>query len=155
MTRTIRTVLFLLALAIAVTVASTRHANARGVFQWGGETVVKIADFPDVPEYQMDDGTYVDAGFIYKSVSIVFCPVWNYDFRWAGSLGADDTYLPIEEQELRDLAATAGVTLPATPDAVELPFWNRIGGKLVVGGAIFVLVLIQLARGRGRSQKTA
>lgn len=155
MTRTFRTVLLLLALAIVMTVATTRHANARGVLQWGGETVVKIADFPDVPEYRMDDGTYVDAGFIYKSVSIVYVPIWNYDFRWAGYLGADDTYLPIEEQELRDLAATAGVTLPATPDAVELPFWDRIGGKLVVGGAILVLVLILLVRGRRRSPTTA
>jgi hypothetical protein len=118
---------------------------ARGLFQWGDEAIIKVADLPDTRDYQMEDGTYVDVGIIYKSVAILFCPVWNYDMRWAGYLGSDDTYLPMEEQELRDLAATAGVTLPET---FELPLWDTIGGKLVIGGGLLALILFQLYKRR-------
>ncbi|WMX13443.1 MULTISPECIES: hypothetical protein [unclassified Aureispira] len=127
-------------LILAFSLLNSQSAEARrggGFFSFGGEAMAKVQDFPDTEQFQMDDGTYVDAGCIYKQVTILFIPVWNYDIRWCGYTGEDDSYVMMTKEELDVLAKEADITLPESP---SLSFWHSIGGKLlfivVIGGLI-------------------
>lgn len=112
------------------------HARKRGFISFGGDVMHKVADFPDNEMFQMDDGTYMDAGIIHKEVSIVFIPIWNYDVKWCGYVNGD-TYVELTKEELDVLAEAAGVTLP---ESLSIPFWNSIGGKLVFLAIIGALI---------------
>ena len=105
----------------------TSTASARKVVfcSWGGETIIKMVDFPDTASFQTSDGRYFDAGAIYKEVQIFFLPLWSYDVRWAGYID-EENYVELNRNELNGLALLANVTLPPK---IELPFWNRWGGK--------------------------
>lgn len=111
--------------------------NAAPVFfSFGDEKIIKVADLPNTKEYFMENGQFLDAGYVYKQVSIFFVPVWNYDGKWAGYVGSDELYLPLTKAELDAIVAEANVTLPDTP---PLSFWETVGGKLVVG-LIFLVI---------------
>jgi len=97
---------------------------------WGGEEIIKVADFPNTEEFENGRGEYFDAGYVYKQVTIFFIPVWNYDGKWVGYVGEKNSYLQLKKAELDRMAAKANVRLPDTP---PLPFWDSIGGKLVFG----------------------
>ena len=97
-------------------------------FGWGGETIVKIADFPDTPNFQTTDGDYFDAGVMYKQITIFFLPLWNYDVRWTGYIDSD-YYVELSPEEIQEFAVVAEVSLLQAPAA--LPFWDRYGGKLI------------------------
>lgn len=116
-------------LVLVLLFATTESAEARrgGFISFGGEKITKIADLPDTEDYQLESGEYVDVGYMYKQVSIVFIPVWNYDLQWCGYID-DETYMDATKEDLDAMAEAAGVTIP---DA-SLPFWDSIGGKLVL-----------------------
>ena len=107
---------------------TTLHATPAFIFSWGGEKVVKVADFPDNNNFKNVEGRFYDAGMRYKQVSILFIPLWNYDKKWCGYL-TDEMYLDLNKNDLDELASIAGITLP---DDFELSFWEKIGGKLVL-----------------------
>jgi len=100
------------------------------ILGWGGEEIIKVADFPNTEEFENGRGEYFDAGYVYKQVTIFFIPVWNYDGKWVGYVGEKNGYLQLKKAELDSMAAKANVRLPETP---SLPFWDSIGGKLVFG----------------------
>ncbi|MEZ5426541.1 MAG: hypothetical protein R2747_09770 [Pyrinomonadaceae bacterium] len=109
---------------------------AAGFFSYGGEEVIKVADFPDTKEFYHPQHGYIDAGYVYKQVSIFFIPIWNYEGRWVGHIGSEEKYLPMPKDLMDKLAADAGVQLPETPD---LPFWEAVGGKI-----IFSLIILAI-----------
>lgn len=117
-------------LVIIFSLFNSHNAEAKksGFFSFGGEAMTKIEDFPDTEAFQMEDGSYVDAGAIYKQVSILFIPVWNYEIRWCGYVGEGESYMELTKEELDELAKEAGVTLSENP---SISFWHSIGGKLV------------------------
>lgn len=137
-----------LAIAIAGTafVAPTRVDAQPVFFSIGGEKTHKIADFPDTEEFQTPEGRlfrhFVDAGVIYKQITIFFLPLWNYDIRWVGYIPNSSQYVPLTRSELEELATRANVSLPLNP---ELPLWDRFGGKLIVA---LLLVILWLYRSR-------
>lgn len=123
---------------------SPSRVDARPVlFSLGGETTHKVADFPDTEEFQTADGWYfVDAGIVYKQITVFFLPLWNYDVRWAGHIPNSSRYVDLTRSELEELATRANIALPQDP---ELPLWDRIGGKLVL---VLLLVALGLYRSR-------
>lgn len=127
----------LLVLAFSLLNCQSAEARKSGFFSFGGEAMAKVQDFPDTEMFQAEDGVYVDAGCIYKQVSILFIPVWNYDIRWCGYTGEEDSYIIMTKEELDVLAKEADITLPDSP---SLSFWHSFGGKLlflvVIGGFI-------------------
>jgi len=127
----------LLVLAFSLLNSSSAEARKSGFFSFGGEAMSKVQDFPDTESFQLEDGTYVDAGCIYKQVTILFIPIWNYDIQWCGYTGDGDSYLPMTKEQLDELAKEADITLAETP---SLSFWHSMGGKLVflvvIGGLI-------------------
>ena len=106
-------------------------------FSWGGETVLKISDFPDTQAFQTPEGDFVDAGAIYKQITIFFLPLWNYDVHWTGYINSE-TYIELSRADLEELAHLAQISLPQD---LVLPFWDRYGGKLVLSLLLLVVLL--------------
>jgi len=107
------------------------------VYSWDSEKIIKVIDFPDIAAYQTQEGKYVDAGYLYKQVSLFFVPLWNYDGRWVGYIGDDGKYIQLNRQELSELAEEVNLKLPNKP---TLPFWDSIGGKIIA--IIFIIILL-------------
>ena len=130
-------VVFLLVFAF-----SSSLYSAPVFFSTGGEKLIKVRDFPDTPAFRTRSGKFVDAGYLYKQVTVFFVPVWNYEGRWVGYTGSDTRYLRISEKKLKAAAKKAGITLPDSP---TLPFWDAVGGKLVIAGlALLIFVVIKI-----------
>ncbi|MCE9685886.1 hypothetical protein LZP73_06595 [Shewanella sp. AS16] len=110
------------------------HAKA-GLLSFGGEEIVEVVNLPNDERFQMPEGQYVDIGYIYKSVAVLFVPIWNYDGRLVGITGQEDTYLNLSPEEITDIVSKAGMNLPEKP---YLDFWHRIGGKIVLLIALLV-----------------
>ena len=127
----------MLSIFATVVLLSFSSVASAQFFGWDSEKIIKVMDFPDDDRFQMPMGEYMDAGYIYKQVTIFFVPVWNYDARWVGYVGSDERYLELDRSELQEFAVTAGLELPDSP---SLPFWDSIGGKIV----FILLVLIWL-----------
>ncbi len=126
---------------LALLLLFSGHALAgAGFISYGGETIVKVASLPDTEDYRTPEGNHVDIGYLYKSVSIFYVPVWNYDGRLVGMISGEDSYLNITPDQISMIAKLAGITVPAGP---YLDFWQRIGGKIVfvIGLILFGLKL--------------
>jgi len=122
---------------LVILVLSPIYAQAaKGLLSFGGENIIKLVEIPDEAAYKMDSGEYIDIGYIYKNVSILFIPIWNYDGRLVGYINDQGSYLELTAQEVNVLAESAGVVIPDRPYLDE---WNRFGGKLVF---LFALIAI-------------
>jgi len=124
---------------LIATIASTIFLAGEGradaipiFFSWGGEKIIKVANFPDTEGFKTLEGKHLDAGYRYKQISLFFIPVWNYDGKWCGYIGESDHYLDISKTDLADLAS---INLPDSP---SLPFWDSYGGKLLLLGILLV-----------------
>ena len=112
------------------------------------ERIIKVADFPDKPEFQREikqqnavtsEKFYIDAGYAWTQTTYFWCPITNDTGRYVGHVGKDDKFLPMSPEEINRMAKTAQVVLPQSP---SLPFWDAYGGKLV--GLVILIVVILL-----------
>lgn len=106
---------------------SYAHAKA-GLLSFGGENIIEVINLPDDERFQTPEGHYVDVGYIYKSVAVLFIPIWNYDGRLVGITGQKNTYLDLTPEQIISVISEAGKKLPEKP---YLDFWHRIGGKII------------------------
>ena len=106
---------------------SDAHAKA-GLLSFGGEEIIEVINLPNDERFQTPEGHYVDVGYIYKSVAVLFVPIWNYDGRLVGITGQENTYLNLTSEQITGIISEAGRKLPEKP---YLDFWHRIGGKIV------------------------
>jgi hypothetical protein len=125
-----------------------------GAWSRGGEKIMKVADFPDTPEFEVlarDDRfpprpidqpkkVFIDLGYVWKQDKLLTCPVFNYKGHWVGYTGNGISYIPFKEAELQELAKNANIVIPESPD---IPFWDAWGGKL----ALLVIIPVLLAIG--------
>ncbi len=123
-------------LTVVITLVFSSTLSAVPVFfSFGGEKIVKIQDFPDNDNFKSSEGYYIDAGYIFKQVTIFFIPIWNYKGRWTGYVGNDSKFLELTKEELDNIASIANLKLPDSP---SLPFWDYMGGKIL---AIFLVFM--------------
>ena len=106
-------------------------------FGWGDEKIIKVMDLPDNEDLLAQDGDYVDLGYRYQLVTIFFVPVWNYNGNWCGYIGKDDIYIPMTKEEWSDVFYAYGLTFPDNPN---IPFWDKIGGKLLIGALLLLYI---------------
>lgn len=133
--------------ATVIVISMVEASRAEGIpvfYSWGGEKVIKVANFPDTEEWKSSERKHVDVGYRFKQISIFFVPIWNYDGSWCGYIGQDDHYLNLNTTEVTSLAAKAGINLP---DAPNLPFWDSYGGKLL----LLVVLLVWIGKSRTKS----
>ncbi|MCX7148546.1 MAG: hypothetical protein NTY05_03910 [Rhodocyclales bacterium] len=108
-------------------------------FSWGGERIIKVADFPNTDTFKTRGGQHVDPGYRYKQITLIFTPLWNYDGQWCGYVDDSGRYLEIDKTKLDAAATAAGISLPVTP---SLPFWEAYGGKLLWLVVIVVIAVV-------------
>lgn len=106
-------------------------------FNITGEVIQKLHDLPDTPAFLVNDSIYIDIGCRYKPVILFFLPIWNYEIHYCAYMGNDEEYLIMTRQELDDFAQQGGIELAEHP---ILPFWTRLGGKLVLGSLLSFLL---------------
>jgi len=132
--------------------ASQGWAARRGVFEWDSVKIILVKKLPF--EFQTTRGKHFDLGYLYKRVIVLFVPVWTYGGRWCLYVSGIDKFLGrYDEAKTLALLRDRGVALPTKPPA--LPFWDRVGGKLVWGGIILVIVMVILAGRRKRERVTS
>lgn len=132
----------------------SNFAVAKSVFiSFGGEDIKVVAPLPDDERFTTAEGDYVDVGYLYKSVSIMFLPLWNYDGRLVGASSIPGRYYNLTPDQLNEIARQAGVALPAPP---YLDAWQRVGGKIVFA-VVLGMTLFSLKRTlkRSRSYRSA
>jgi len=132
--------------------ASQAYAARRGMFEWDSVKIILVKKLP--LEFQTTSGKHFDLGYLYRRVVVLFIPVWTYGGRWCLYVSGIDKYLGRYDQaqtlaQLRD----RGVALPTKPPA--LPFWDRVGGKLVWGGILLIIVIVILVGRRKRERVTS
>ena len=125
---------FMLSFFATVALLSFSSVASAELFGWGGEKIIMVMDFPDEDWAQIPTCEYVDAGYRYKQLTMLFIPLWKYDGRWTGYIGSEKQYLDLDRSELQEFAEAAGLELPDSP---SLPFWDSMGGKL-----LFILIVI-------------
>ena len=108
------------------------HVQAQFVFwEYGGDTIEKVADFPDIPYFETDNG-YMDIGIKYKEFTVFFIPLYQWDKSFVGVVPNNlDVYFEYTESELREFANVANITLPLITQ-VRLDFWKEWGGKFCI-----------------------
>ncbi len=134
---------FVLPALAALILVAPAHARS-GIVQYGGETVEKYADLPDKPQLRAG-AAFVDIGLIYKTVSILYVPVWSYEARWVGYIGSSSDYLGLEADALIEMAHDHGITLPEEPPVPMTPRLTGLGGGAL---AAFALALVAMSRRR-------
>lgn len=148
--------MFKLVIFLPLLLLLSANVNAAQVIFGTGGSVMKVYDFPDNAMTKHESGKYVDVGYCYESFSIFFIPLWNYNERWCGYIGSDHEYLEIGAEDLNAMAKLANmaegsgnlfVGLAFKP---KLPFWDRVGGKILLG----ILGLFFLGGALENSEKT-
>ena len=69
----------------------------------GGETIQKVLDLLTVAALKRSDSKYVDLGYLHKG---------GGEGEWIGYIGSSQTYLPLDEFELKMLLKIAGMPTP-------------------------------------------
>jgi hypothetical protein len=106
-----------------------------------------VEDLPDSAEYFSEEyNGYTDLAYVYNQLWALWIPLWNTEGRYCLYIKDQDVYFELTEDELQDLAKANGFNLPSNP----IPFWDKIGGKLIV---IFLLFLIVWGWIKPRKQK--
>ena len=125
--------LALLGFTLFLSTESLHAARIPFFFSYDAEKIIKIADFPDTADFQWKKSVFIDAGYKFKQVRLFGIPLWNYDGMYCGYVGKEDQFLQVDQPKLFELAKRGGVSLPDSP---SLPFWDFLGGKLLV---IFII----------------
>ena len=107
-----------------------------------GDRIIKVADLPQTPEFEIDarpafaapndkssSKVHLDVGYIWRQNKLFFLPIFNDDGHYIGYTGSEVSYIPLSKDEVADLAAQGNVTLPSAP---SIPFWDAWGGKLAL-----------------------
>lgn len=139
-------------LVLATLFVMAFSANAKGIlFYSTGDHVVKVLDLPkdnDLFALEGDDGeiVHLDLGIMHSQFSLMWIPVFNYgEEKYVLYKESRNTinYVDLDEDELKVLHAL--YDFPETP---SMPFWHKIGGKLVWILIIGLLIFFKIKGGK-------
>lgn len=105
---------------------------------------LQFAKTHNLPEDVVIDSQHVNFGVSFKQFAIFWIPIWNYgDTEYVLINDKGDYGYDLDEEDLAYLKETYDID---TDKAPKIPFWDRIGGKLVWIAIIFVVLIF----GRGK-----
>jgi hypothetical protein len=106
-----------------------------------GDRIIKVADLPNTPDFQVEtrpqyapptiapSKVHVDVGYVWTQNKLLFFPILNTEGRYVGYTGSDSQFIEFKKGELDEWANKANVSLPKEP---SIPFWDAWGGKLLL-----------------------
>lgn len=109
----------------------TAYGKARIPYCSDCEYLQFVAELPDDSTFMAAEyGAHLDMGYKYKQFWLVWVPIWNYEGEYCLMIkGKEDVFFSITPEELKAYKEKYKLDLPENP----LSFWNKIGGKLIVG----------------------
>ena len=111
------------------------------------EYIADVKTLPADSSFLGEFNDHLNVGYRHKQISILWVPLWNYEAEYCLTNENKDTYYDILPAEKKILAAKHKIDFDSNP----LPFWDKIGGKLVWG----LLILLALYGSFGRKKEEA
>ncbi len=106
------------------------------IYSAGGEEISLVEDLPDSDEWNYN-GDQVDACVLHKQFWILWVPLWNWDARYVLAESGSDEFYELEDENLKKrLEDEYGDAASA------IPFWDKIGGKLIAPIILLLLGVI-------------
>ena len=104
-----------------VSLAFVQDAEAF-IYSWGGEEISVVEEYPDGD----------DACVIYEQIWVLWIPLWNSNARYVlGSKGSDQYFEFANTSDKQEVISEHGEASSA------IPFWDKIGGKLLFAAILF------------------
>lgn len=100
--------------------------------------VIKALDFPNTKVLKHGDDQYIDLGYRYRQMIVLFVPVWNFPGEWVGYIGSAEKHIELSEKRLQVILNFYDLKIPENP---PIPVWDTIGGKCVILGLILLYVV--------------
>jgi len=110
------------------------------IYSAGGEEISLVEELPDTNEWNN-----VDACVLHKQFWILWVPLWNWDARYVLGREGSDQYYEVENEAL-----LARLEEEYGEAASAIPFWDKIGGKLLFP----LLILLYSLKGKFGSDKS-
>lgn len=116
------------------------EVNAKIIIYSFGDEIISVVDvMPDTDDFKDKDGHHLDVAVIYKQFSVFFIPIWNWDARHCFARPKLETYYAISAEAIADYKSEYG-----SPSSC-IPFWDKLGGKLVLSVVLFLWVGYKLS----------
>ena len=132
----------------AAALAPQAYAAGLPVVYGTAEKVVQVFDLPDQEPFLAENGKYaVDVGYCYKQVQVFFLPVWNYNEHYCGYIN-DETYTDTTKEDFLRVSQELSLDTSWNDGKSKVPLWDRIGGKIILGGIVLFAILRALFRRR-------
>ena len=123
---------------IATTFAPQAYAAGLPVVYGTQEKVIKVHELPNEAPFLAENGKYaVDVGYCYKQIRVFFLPIWNTNERYCGYIN-DETYTDTSREEFLEISKALSLDTAWDNGQPKIPFWDRIGGKLTLGGMVLL-----------------
>ncbi len=118
------------------------------IWSFGGEKLIEVEDLPDTDEWLDEGGIYQDAYVIYKQAWILWIPILNWDARYvlSSESGGDLFY------EFADASDKDRIVSRHGPAAGAIPFWDKVGGKMVWVAIAVIFGFLKFAGGGKNNQ---
>lgn len=126
-------VLLIAILSVAGLCFFASKAQAQFVYAWPDEKLATVIDLPnDDNFYHESEKGYINLGYYYKQVWIMWIPIWNYDGQYCLLVeGKKDYYISLTPEEVEGFKGYLEENGIEVPSGDPTPFWDKIGGKLV------------------------
>ncbi|MDR2885344.1 MAG: hypothetical protein LBU95_00995 [Rikenellaceae bacterium] len=131
MKKILLSVLFL----VAFSFAASAITPAIPVIYGNGPEFVKLKTLPD--SVTLDD-KHVNFGVAFEEFHIFWIPVWTYgDVEYVAIEDNGKSAYRLDEEDLAHLSEAYGIDTEKKP---SVPFWHKIGGKLIWASVIVLAV---------------
>ena len=114
----------------------------------------KFEILKELPPYFIESGQHVNFGVAYGQLSLYWIPLWNYtDPQYVLVTDNKKIAYELNDEDLQYIDEEFGIDTSVLPFA---SFWDRIGGKLIIGAfclLLLMLVYFYLRRKRKKSKE--
>lgn len=127
-------------------------APAHAVIYGHGDKSIRVHDLPNL-EVLKKGSDYVDVGYCYKQLHILWLPVWNWDERYCGYLN-ETTYAPnLTREAILEVSKEMNWDTSWDDGKSKIPFWERVGGKIALGGLLIAWIAFNQYQRRKKEEE--
>ena len=116
----------------------------------------QFAELCDLPEEAIDAyGEKLSFGVAFEQFSLMWVPMWNYGETQYVLIAenGNDAYT-LDEEDLQYLKEECGIDTDKSP-ASQIPFWHKIGGKLIWGALLAFLIWGSIGKKKEENEELA